>query len=1159
MPKCNLRSTGRVFLASLAWALGALAQTPAGEVMGRIIDPNGAVVPGARVTLLNVDTGAKREATSNNLGYYTVPVLPPGNYQASVQASGFKPITRSGIVLHVNQRAQIDFFLELGEVKEAVVVTANVPLLQTTEASLGAVVDNRKIADLPLNGRNPFDLVALTPGSVFYGRPSLPGNNIPLTNFSTNGGPSLSNEVLLDGIPNTVGQFNQLAIIPSIDATQEFKVQSNSVAAEFGRTGGGVVNVSLRSGSNQFHGTVYDFLRNDKLDANNWFNNQTGRARPPFRYNQFGGTLGGRIVRDKTFFFVSYEGLRQRTGKTFLFTVPREDLRQGDFSRLQTSTGQLAEVFDPLTTLVTPDGRGRVRDQFPGNRIPRSRMDPVAVKMLEYWPPPNLPGDPRTGANNFISTEPEKFSTNQANVRIDHNFASSHQFFGRLSRNATFVVPPNLFGNVANPASGPQGFTQWNTGVHDTWTITPVTIATFRLGFTRLRDKGEPLGLGFDITQLGFPAAYAAAQKVRVFPQMTVTGMVVSNIGFGSSSIGAVGSALLNNVANTYTAAGDTTLVRGRHVVKLGADARLFRYHGLRPVNGGGIFSFTSDFTQGPDPNRGGPAAGNAFASFLVGTVASGSIEFRDSQDYQSYYLAFFVQDDIRASSRLTLNLGLRWDAESSLTDRYNRLSFLDFDSPSPLQSPALGRQGRGGVGFVGVGGASRTLAGMALNRWAPRFGFAYQMARTLVVRGGYGIFYTPRTGQQGVYNGQEGFSSTTPHVASIDGFIPIGFLRDPFPSGFIQSVRSTQGLLTNVGLGVASMDRGQQASYLQQWNFAIQKSLPGLVAIEAAYAGSKGTRLAGDLQWNQIPDQFLNVGNELLRQVPNPFFGGIPANTSLGQSTIAQGQLLRPYPQFTGFASSQSTYGSSVYHSLQVRAERQFANGLTVLAAYTNGKLIDDGAPGRFGFLGSVPAYQNHNNRRSERSISSQEVSQTLVFSYVYELPIGPGKPFLSAASGWGPLLLGGWQVNGITSFLAGFPLALTTASNPTLGRVGSGNLRPDNNGRSAKLDGSVAQRLNRYFDTSVFSQPEPWKFGNTARTLPDVRTPGVANFDFSIVKNTTLLEHHRLQFRAEAFNVFNHPNFGGPNTVFGAPGFGAITSARAARIVQLALKWSF
>ncbi len=1133
--------------------LPARAQTTAAHISGRITDPTEAAITGAAITVINQNTGIRTNTVSNEEGDYLVPLLPPGTYRILIEKEGFRSVERSGITLHVNQAARIDFSLELGLVSEKVSVTADAPLLQLSEASLGAVIDNRKILDLPLNGRNPFDLVFLTPGAFAYRRPFFPGNNIPLTNFSVNGGPAMLNEVLLDGIPDTSPQYNQYVVIPSIDAVQEFKVQTSNMSAEFGRTGGGVINVSMRSGSNRLHGSVYEFLRNSALDANRWVNNRTGQPKPPFRYNQFGASAGGPIRRDRTFFFGNYEGLRRRTGRTFLFSVPTVEQRRGDFTRTRAQNGQLVEVFDPLTTRQVAPGRFE-RDPFPGNLIPESRLNQIGRNILPFWAPSNLPGDPVTGINNFISNASESFALNQMNVRIDHACSDANRLFGRFSWNESEVTPPNVFKNDANPASGPQLFTQRNLALNDTHSFSPRTFATFRIGFTRLRDSGRPLDLNFDSTKLGFPAYFRDAQPARVFPSLTVTGYTVSDIGFGTSSVGPVGGALLNNISNGYTGQSDVTHMRGKHVLKSGVEYRLFRLHGFRPFLPN--FSFIAGFTQGPDPTRGGPTAGHPFASFLLGAAAGGEVRKEATQDTQTRYFAAFLQDDYKVTPALTLNLGLRFETENLRTDRYNRLTFLDFSSPSPLRALGLGPL-RGGLRYVGVDGNPREQARVTYN-WSPRFGFAWQWRPSRVLRGGYGIFFAPRTGWDFNLFGQDGFRSLTPYVATVDGVTPITFINDPYPNGFVEPTGSSLGLLTNAGGAISvTVDRDQKGIYMQQWNLAVQQTFPLDMAVEVSYVGTKGTHLLQNLQYNQLPDQFLALREELRRTVPNPFFGLVDRAQPLGGPTVSAGQLLRPYPQFTSVATQGSTAGSSTYHALQLRAEKRFSHGLNLLLSYSFSKLIDDGAPGRIAWIGDVPGFQNHNNRRLERSVNSQQGPHSLSTAAGYELPVGRGKPFLSAMPGYADMLLGGWQVNVIYTYRTGIPLSLATAVNNT-NSFGGGS-RPNNNGRSAKLSGDIRKRLTRYFDTSVFSSPEPFSFGNVSRTLPDVFGPSQSNFDFSILKTFSVTERVRLQFRAEAFNALNQVNFALPGTALGAPTFGVISSAGEARIVQFGLKLYF
>ncbi len=1126
------------------------AQSNTGEISGRLTDTTGAVIAKGAVTATNTQTGVRHPTLSNESGYYAIPLLNPGTYDLDVTLTGFKAIHQANVEMHVDEKARLDFTLQPGSASETITVTADAPLLDADQSSLGAVVNNRSIVNLPLNGRNAYDLVLLTPGTQQYARPNLPGNNIALSNISINGGPAMTNEYLIDGIPNETIVQSQFVIVPSVDSVEEFKVQTSSLPAEFGRTGGGVINLTVKSGTNAFHGDTYEFLRNNVFDANNWFNNSSGTKRPAFRYNQFGGTAGGPIRKDRTFFFAGYEGLRRIQGETNIVTVPTLAMRQGNFAGLQ-SAAQPLLIYDPLTTRASADGKSFVRDAFPGNRIPASRFDPVAVQMLTYWPAPNLPGDAKTGANNFISTAGEQYESNQFTTRIDHQLTDKHHIFSRYTHNLNMVRPPNIFGNVANPSSGPQSFAGHSGSVNEVWTINPATLATFRLGVSRLIDNGVPYGKGFDITALGFPAYYAQAQTSKQFPQITITGMNVSNLGFGSSALGAVNSSELFNPQNMYVAQSDITLIRGRHSVKAGVDARVFRVDGYRPSNGGGSFSFTPGFTQGPDPTKGTPASGQAVASFLLGTAAGGNIVSNATQDFQSFYVGLFAQDDFKLSPKLTLNLGLRWEPESYRTDRFNRLTFLDFNSPSPLKAPSLGRPVLGGLDFAGVDGNPRAQERTSWQNWGPRIGFAWQGARETVVRGGYGIFYVPRV-WRGIGFGQQGFSGDTPFVGSVNGYNPVNFLSDPFPNGFTRSRGRSQGLLTNAGQAATSTNYGTVSSYLQQWNFNVQRALPFNMIMEVAYAGSRGTRLPANIEFNQIPNQYLALGNDLLTQVPNPFFGQIPNNTALGAATVSKGQLLRPFPQFTSFTAQADSNGSSIYHALQVRLEKRLSHGLSFLAAYTFSKLIDNGSAGVLSSFGGVPGFEDNNNRSLERSLGSQNVPHVFTLSYVYQLP-SPSR------NGALRLALGGWQLNGITSIQDGAPLALTTSTNPTLGQVGVGTLRPNNNGQSAALGGSIETRLNRYFNTSVFSQPGPWQFGNTARTLPDVLSPRIANFDLSLVKNNKFLERYRIQLRGEAFNIFNHPHFGPPGAAFGTPNFGVITNAGSARVIQVALKLYF
>ena len=576
----------------------------------------------------------------------------------------------------------------------------------------------------------------------------------------------------------------------------------------------------------------------------------------------------------------------------------------------------------------------------------------------------------------------------------------------------------------------------------------------------------------------------------------------------------------------------------------------MFRLSGVNP--GIPAFNFNSAFTQGPNPSTVSNRAGNAIASFLLGTANGGSVVINPTQDTQSYYMGAFVQDDYKVTRTVTLNIGGRLEYDNLRTDRYNRVNWLDLTTPAPLEVAGLGPL-HGGLQFAGVNGNPRSGYD-AIPHFSPRFGLAWQAQKRMAFRGGYGIFIPPQSGSQQDSYGQAGYSATTQYVASLNSILPTSFISNPYPNGFVQPTGNSLGLLTNLGGPISSVDRHAKASYLQQWNFNIQRALGSNMVTEIAYAGSKGTHLPQNLEFDQLPEQYMAMGSGLIKSVPNPFYGIVPANQPLGKATTTVSQLLRPFPQFTSVSTLLSTSGSSIYHSMQARLQKRLSHGVTFLVSYTNGKLIDDGAPGRLAWAGNVPNFQNNYNRRLERSISSQEVSQRLAMSYTLQLPLGKGQAVLRGAKGPLGVLVNGWQLNGIHGFQTGRPLSITTSVNSA--QAFNGTERPNSTGKSAKLSGPVKDRLDRYFDTSQFTQPPPFTFGNVARTLPDVRTPGQVNVDFSTSKNTRIRERVNLQFRFEAFNAINRTNYGRPASVLGNQDFGTIRTAQDMRILQFGLK---
>jgi hypothetical protein len=1144
-------------------AFNLFSQTFSGSVSGTVTDSSGAVLTHVAVKLVNEKTNEAHSEITSDLGTYTFPQIPPGTYRLEVEASGFKKFVRPGISVDVQQHPQIDVQMEVGSVNQSIEVTAQVPLLQPTTSSLGQVISNQAINELPLSGRNTLALIGLTAGTQpvgsFGGIPART-NAYNQGFFSTSGSQVVTNETLIDGVPANAALYNAPAYVPVVDDVQEFTVDTNTFTAEFGRTGGGIVNIVTKSGGNAFHGILYEFFRNDHLNANNWFNNLTGTRKPVTTTNQYGFALGGPVLlphiyngHDKTFWFFNYEGLRDRVGLTQIFTIPTPLQLQGNFSQTFSSPGHLIQIYDPLTTQPNPTQSGSyTRMNFPGNIIPPARMSPVAVKMGALYPAPNTAGNPVTGANNFAASAAVPNTQDQFTTRIDHIVGEKHHIFGRFSYSNDLRGAYDFFHDGAgwvNPGGGgvPLNFDARNAALDYTYTISPTLLFEFRYGFVRQFIGKVPAGYGVDLTTLGFSALFSNEIPVHAFPSIQPSGY---------RALAPETQDLIHRADNTHAWQGSFTKVLSRHTLKWGGDYRFIPIGELQPNAPQGFFNFNSGFTS-QNPFITSPTSGNSIASFLLGYPASGSIDNTPAVSISYRYLGAYLQDDYRVSSKLTLNLGLRYEVETGRNERYNRLSWFDPSVPNPIGTQVDIPNLRGGLQFVGVGNNSSWQKATNWKNLGPRFGFAYSATPSTVLRGGYGLFYLPATGDdQGTNLGEAGFSATTAFVSSLNGGLtPAGTLSNPFPQGIAIPRGSSQGLMTLLGQDLVSVYHYDHSAYSQEWNFDIQQQLPATILFDIAYAGSKGTALPIDIQLNQLPDQYLSLGPTLLQQVANPFYGLIQAGI-LSQKTVTLEQLLRPFPEFTNINIRAVHEGDSIYHSLQAKLERRFNNGFSVLAAYTFSKDIGD-VGSRLAINFANPGIQDSNNLRAERSLENIDVPQRFIVSYTWELPLGPGKPFLSGAAPVLAKIIGGWQMNGITTVQSGLPLGLTTATNLT-NSLGGGS-RPNYNGMSAALSGPIESRLNEYFNTSVFSQPPAFTFGNVSRTLSDVRAPGLVDFDFSAVKNTPITERFNLQFRAEFFNFLNNVNFGPPGTTFGTSTFGVISSAGDARVTQLALKLLF
>jgi hypothetical protein len=1155
------------------------AQTPTATLQGSVLDASGAVVPGATIVITNSNTNESVQVSSGSDGRYLRPFLLPGTYSITVEKTGFRSVRQENIKLDVGQNRSVDLTIEVGAITQQVEISAAPPPLDINTSSIGQVIENKRIMELPLNGRAVFNLANLTPGVNPTG-----GGATPAMGGARNAMSELQIDGMTDIAPeNNIG-INNRVYEPQVDAVEEFNVQVNSLAAEYGRFAGGVINVVTKSGTNSFHGTAYDFLRNSKLDANDFFANRAGSGKGSFKRNQWGGTIGGPIVlpkiyngKDKSFFFFGFEGTNARSQTVYTGTMPTDAWRAGDFSDLRTSSGQPITIYDPLTVQEDPANPGKfIRSPFPGNRIPVERMDPVAVNAMKYFPRPNSnPTNPYTNANNYTNTGTGPSDGYRIDTRIDHNWSRFWRMFARVSTTWSSGVSFNGFGNLATSSgSGPSSGRATQLSIDQTFTISPTVIANLRYGFGRTRSTSLPFSDGIDLTALGFPAYYqsAADREGREFPRMDFGGTV--------ANLGQSGWTRLFMAPMVHQLTGNISKILPKHNIKMGGEYRKLLINFQQAGYPSGSFNFRNDWTQ-QEISTASPTAGFPLASFLLGLPnnTGGAFTHDGTAASASSYFAGYIQDDWKITRNLTLNLGVRYDLDIPRTERFNRYSYFNMFEASPIAGqvpasacPACGNL-LGAMHFVTPDNRRQTPTDK--NNIGPRFGFAWSATNKMVIRGGYGIAYPPSALQAAGTTGaagMQGFRGSTDFNSSFDTYRSISAtLRNPYPFGFNFPPGRADGAATQLGLGIGeSLFDAWRNPYVQQWNLNIQHEMPGNMVAEIGYLGNRGIGLVdgdGTYQYDQLDPSYMALGSELLRLVPNPFYGTITNSTSsLSRQTVEYRQLLRPYPQYNGVGSFRKPRANSIYHGMTIRVDKRFSRGFSVLAAYTVGKLIDD-ASSAVSFLGPIASGPELGitaskldayNQRLERSVSSMDVAQRAVFSYLYELPFGKGKPFFGNAPRGVSLMVTGWQVNGITTFQSGTPMIVGALSNNA--NVYNTGQRVNNTGQSARLTGgSTDQRLAEWFDTSVFSQPAPFTFGNTARTLPNVRVPGLNYTDLSIFKNTFFGPENRLnlQYRLEMFNAFNTPQWGRPGPQFGTGAFGVISStAVSPRNIQMALK---
>ncbi|MBO0719659.1 MAG: TonB-dependent receptor [Blastocatellia bacterium] len=1147
-----------LFLLSLALILTTpvFSQSYQGGLRGSLRDSGGNVMPSVTITLTNEATNVARTTVTNGQGEYVFEKVDPGRYKIEAAQSGFKKLERPGVIVETQQYLTLDLVMELGNVAETVVITDEVPLIESANASVGQVISKQLLSDLPNTGRNPFSLAAISPNYVPAGNPTFnrQQDQSGSSQISLAGGPVRGNNYLLDGVPIAdIG--NRAVIIPSFEAIQELKMQVNNYDSEAGRTGGGVFNVTARSGTNSVHGSLFGFNRPNPLQANNFFNNSSGLKRPAADYALYGGSFGGPVHiprlykgKDKTFFWFSFEGYRMQSFLSETFTVPTELERQGNFSQSR------ALIYDPLTTRMV-DGK-LVRDPFPGNKIPLERQDPAGRALIQFFPQPNRPAD-ASGRNNYAATSTLNDRADQQTLKIDHSFSSKYKIAGTYLRYGSREPVADFYQNIANPG-GSLLFRNVNAiALNNIITLNDSTILSVRYGYNTFDDNVDTISAGFDPASLGFAPSFTNDIAFKKFPSIMMGGA------YGSPSEGALGSAAPNERRwYSHNFLTGISKLMGRHNLKSGFDYRQLSLDFNNIGQASGAFTFTRAFTQGPDPNT--ASGGNELASLLLGAVASGNSQIVTPLSFYVNYFGGYVQDDFRYSRKLTLNFGLRYEYETGLQERENHIT-VGFDPNAAFPVEPAGMDVRGGLIFAGIDGNPTQQVRAQKGKFGPRIGFAYMINDKTTIRGGYGILWAPP-----IFSlsptvdgyGALGFAAVTNMVATLDnGLTPANYLSNPFPNGLLTPTGSSLGLLTQVGQSISFVDQNRKSASMQQYSIDIQRELPGNIALTAGYVGSRGTNLQvggisnGGININQLPPQFMSR-TDLQAKVPNPFFGTQAGVGILGSATVALGQLLRPYPQFGDVIMYGASGGNSFYNALSVKAQKRFSKGFSLLTAYTFSKLLDD-ITGNSNYFAPdntanvIDAY----NRRRDYGLSSVDMPHRFTMSGTYELPFGRGKSFLTSANRITSRVAGGWQFNAIVTYQSGFPLSVTQQVNNT--NAFSLGQRPNVVlGVDPATAGDVSDRLGSYLNSAAFSLTPANTFGNAPRTI-GVRSPSTALWDLSLLKNTTIFERFNAQFRFEAVNAFNTPVFRAPNTQLGNANFGVISSqANFARIMQVSLR---
>ncbi len=1197
----------RMALAALVGSACLFSQDFRGTVTGQITDASGGGVANATVTMQNLQTNETQAQTTSESGNYTISYLIPGNYKLTAESPGFQTAVQPRIELHTNDKLTVNLALQVGASQTTVEVTAAAPLLDNATATHGETIENLRVTELPLNGRNPFGLTNLSTGVVFAGNPQFtrPFDNGDNVNFSINGGVRQTNSWLLDGVPDdavtdTSGdrtRANQnIAYIPTVDATQEFKVVTNFYDSQYGRTGGGVMNVTTKSGTNLFHGTGYDFLRRYQWDANSIQNNATGQPRYAVnkatgenvgghKLDQYGTQFTGPVWipkvyngRDKTFFSFGWENYVETTPSPILTTVPTAAMRQGDFSQSGVS------IYNPFTTRLNPTpsrNNNYIRDQFPGNIIPANLLSPVGLAIINAYPAPNV-GGPNNTFNNFIAS-PNTSSDHFRNWigRADESVGEKERMFFRYAHNRRNQVDngTNGFTGAGRDAQDPLLRVNDNAVADFLTVLSPSTLFDLRFGYARFIQAAYRTTVnGFDDTALGFSQNFSANQRFNYLPPR-ITDTTGAYPTFGTRNPN-------SNITNLLTFEPSLSVVKGRQSLRFGTDIRDIRANvsGGSFLYGAGNFNFDRGFTQA-NPEAGNSGSGSPMASLILGVPSSGILQYVPQLAYRWGYYGFYVQDDIKVTQKLTVNVGVRYDIEGSPDERYNRQNRgWNFTQPNALTNAARNANPAdcpacanltGGLLFAGANGQPRGAYNKRYGNIQPRIGAAFSLTPLTVIRGGFGVFYLP----EAEYGGALGFAADTNYVSSLTGggisnFIPTTNFAtgNPFPAspglanGLVLPTGAALGYNTAFGNNVIVANPNHDIPHVYQYSFGIQRQLPFDTKLDVSYVGSRSYHInTGDNNVGGARDINANSAAQYARvqanstyfntPVPNPFAGLIPNNPSLNGNTISRQQLLKPFPQFGAVQYAFESVGKLWYDSLQVSATKRYSAHLVLALAYTFSKNLDG------------TTFINPQDPRPTKQLAQSDRPHRLVLSGVYQLPFGKGRKFLGGVNrGW-EQAIGGWEYNFIGTLQSGTPFALNGGFNLIA------DPRISNPSNSLYFNDCVLQTNgtslapNDARKALVPCTNPAWQVQQqfSLRTVPTyssvLRNPSRATWDMSLNKSFNFTERMSAQVRLETFNTFNTPLLGAPNNTPTNLSFGLVTANQSnfPRNVQLGFKFNF